>query len=95
MKNANGYWMYCSSHNYITLMHGDDFIHCYDNNLYSDDERKDEYYTEHIIKSIERRTGIKFNDIPIKGKIEDFDGLRFLCGGFRKGSEFINQNQIQ
>ncbi len=38
---------------------------------------------------------MKITDIPIIGRIEDFDGLRFLYGGFKEGSEWLNKNQEQ
>lgn len=40
-------------------------------------------YMERIIEKIEKRTQMKFNEIPIAGSKEDFNGLRFLHGGFR------------
>ena len=90
-----GYSMNCFSHTYITLFYNDKFIHCYDNDLHDDNPQKDEYYAENIIASIEKRTKMKITDIPIIGRIEDFDGLRFLYGGFKKGSEWLNKNQEQ
>ena len=90
-----GYSMKCSHHNYITLFYDDKFVHCYDNDLHNDNPTKDEYYTEHIIASIEKRTRMKITDIPIIGYVEDFDGMRFLHGGFKKGSEWLNKNQEQ
>lgn len=94
MKSIKGWSMKCSHHNYITLFYDGQFVHCFDNNLRFDDPRKDEYYTEHIIATIEKRTKKKITDIPIIGCVEDFDGLRFLNGGFKKGREWLNQNQV-
>ena len=95
MKNkiTKGWSMECSSHNYLTLFYDDKFIHCYDNCVQNDDPRRDEYYTEHIIASIEKRTMMKITDIPIKGSVETFDGMRFLYGGFKKGCDWLNKNQ--
>ena len=84
----SGWSIDCHNHNYITLYYDGKFVECYDNNL------NEYYYAENIIAAIEKRTRMKITDIPVKGKINDFDGLRFLYGGFKKGSEFINQNQI-
>ncbi len=89
----DSYWIYCSGHNYITLMFGNRFVHCYDNTLYSSNSASNEYYMENIIAQIEKRTRMNFCEIPIKGEAKDFDGLRFLNGGFKKGAEFlINKN---
>lgn len=94
-KITKGWSMECSSHTYLTLFYDDKFVHCYDNDRHHDDPRKDEYYTEHIIDSIEKRTRMKVTDIPIRGSIEDFDGMRFLNGGFKKGHDWLNKNQEQ
>ncbi len=91
---TKGYSMRCDSHTYITLFYDGQFVHCFDNELHLDDPSKDEYYTEHIIATIEKRTKMKITDIPIIGCVEDFDGLRFLHGGFKKGHEWLNQNQV-
>lgn len=88
-----GWSMKCSCHTYITLYYDGKFIHCFDNDLHSDNLLKDEYYTEHIIAAIEKRTHLKVTDIPIIGHIEDFDGMRFLHNGFTRGSEWLNINQ--
>lgn len=88
-----GWSMECSCHTYITLYYDGKFIRCFDNDLYFDNPAKDQYYTEHIIAAIEKRTKLKITDIPIIGHIRDFDGLRFLHGGFTKGSEWLNKNQ--
>lgn len=88
-----GFSIECKGHNYINLYYDGKLVHCYDNDLHLDNETKDEYYTEHIIKSIEKRTRTKITDIPIIGHVEDFDGMRFLNGGFRKGAEWLNREQ--
>lgn len=99
MKNAQvkieGWSMKCFGHNYIELYYDGNFIHCYDNDLHIENSSKDEYYTEHIIASIEKRTKMKITDIPIIGCVEDFDGMRFLHGGFKKGVEWLNKTQEQ
>lgn len=62
------------SHTYITLYWNDKFIFCLDNDM---------HYMENIIEAIEKRTQMKFEEIPIIGSKEDFNGLRFLAGGFK------------
>lgn len=74
------YTIRCTSHTYVTLEWNDKFIACYDNDM---------QYMEEIIEKIEKRTGQKFNMIRRKGSIRDFDGLRFLHGGFKKGTEIF------
>lgn len=98
MKDAEkieGWSMKCFCHNYIELYYDGKFVYCFDNNLHIEDSAKDEYYTEHIIASIEKRTKMKITDIPIIGCIEDFDGMRFLHGGFKKGAEWLDKTQEQ
>lgn len=74
-ENTKCPWsMRCGSHTYITLYWNDKFIFCLDNDM---------YYMENIIEAIEKRTQMKFNEIPIIGSKEDFNGLRFLAGGFK------------
>lgn len=89
----DGWSMRCGCHNYITLYFNGKFVHCYDNDLFDENPLRDEYYTEHIIASIERRTRKKITEIPIIGSIEDFDGMRFSTG-FRKGCEWLNSSQV-
>ena len=79
-----GWSIRCSSHTYVTLMYDGKFVICLDN---------DTQYMELIINYVEKRTQLKFTDIPILGSIEDFDGLRFLNGGFKKGYEWLNKSQ--
>lgn len=88
-----GWSIKCSCHTYITLYYDGKFVHCFDNDLHFDNPLKDEYYTEHIIATIEKRTHLKVTDIPIIGHIEDFDGMRFLHNRFTRGSEWLNKNQ--
>ena len=52
-------------------------------------------YMEDIIEAIEKRTRMKFTDIPRKSDIQSFDGLRFLHGGFKKGADWLIQEEIQ
>ena len=76
----SGYTIRCGSHTYVTLEYDDKLVFCYDNDM---------TYMEEIIAKIEKRTGMKFEDIPRKGYVRDFDGLRFLIGGFKKGREIF------
>lgn len=74
-ENTKCPWsMRCGSHTYITLYWNDKFIFCLDNDM---------HYMENIIEAIEKRTQMKFEEIPIIGSKEDFNGLRFLAGGFK------------
>lgn len=92
-SKIEGWAMRCGCHTYITLYYDGSPVRCYDNDYHDDNVVKDEYYTERIIDKIERRTKMKITDIPIIGRIEDFDGMRFLKGGFKKGSEWLNKAQ--
>ena len=78
----DSYTIRCSSHTYITLEWNGRFLFCLDNDL---------HYMEEIIEKIEKRTGMKFREIPVKGKDQDFDGLRFLSGGFKKASDIFGR----
>lgn len=82
MEQRKGYWMECKHHLYIALYYDDKFLQCFDN------QNGDDYYMENIIRKIEKRTKMKFEDIPIAGKISDFDGLRYTSG-FKKGNEIF------
>lgn len=76
MDNTVCTWsLRCGGHTYITLYYKGKFVHCYDNDM---------TYMGSIIEQIEKRTKMKFEEIPIHGKHEDFDGLRF-AGGCRDG----------
>lgn len=80
-----GYSIKCDCHNYISLYYDGKFIHCYDNSC------GDDKYMENVIAKIEKRIRMKFVDIPIVGFISDFDGLRFLNGGFKNASEIFSK----
>lgn len=79
MENK-GYTIKCGGHNYITLEWNEKFIFCLDNDV---------MYAEQIIYEVEKRTQMKFQDIQIKGSKEDFNGLRFFFGGWKR--DFWNQ----
>lgn len=74
------YTIRCGNHTYVTLEYDGKFVFCYDNDMEC---------METIIAKIEKRTGMKFTEIPRKGSVRDFDGLRFLIGGFKKGREIF------
>lgn len=78
----------CSGHNYITLECGGKFIFYLDNDL---------LYAEEIIHRIERRTKMNFQDIPIKGSKNDFRGLRFFNGGWKRNfwDEFPGKKEVE
>ena len=82
-----GYTMKCGGHNYVTLEHEGRFIFSLDN---------DSMYAEEIIYQIEKRTRQRFADIPIKGTKEDFQGLRFFKGGWKRDfwGEFPSDGEI-
>lgn len=83
-----GYTLRCGGHTYITLEFNGSFIRCYDNDI---------HYMEEIIYQIEKRTGMKFRDIPIKGTEDDFLGLRFFNGGWKRNlwNEFPDDREIE
>ena len=74
------YTIRCYVHTYVVLEWNDKFVYAYDNDM---------TYMEDIIADIEKRTNQKFSEIRRKGSIEDFDGLRFLLGGFKKGAQIF------
>lgn len=74
-ETIKGYTIRCGSHTYITLEYDGKFIFCLDNDM---------TYAEEMIYEIEKRTGMDFKDIEIKGKKEDFSGLRFFNGGWKR-----------
>lgn len=80
MEKKEIYTIKCTGHTYITLEWGNKFVACYDN---------DSQYMEEIIELIEKRTRMKFAEIERKGNVQDFDGLRFLYGGFKQGYEIF------
>lgn len=83
----NKYTIRCGGHNYITLEWNDTFIFCLDNDM---------MYAEEIIAKIEQRTQMNFSDIEIKGSKEDFQGLRFFNGGWKRKfwEEFPTKGEI-
>lgn len=70
-----GFTIRCSGHTYITLEFDEKFIFCLDN---------DGMYAEEMIHRIEARTRMNFQDIPIVGCKDDFRGLRFFNGGWKR-----------
>ena len=86
MENK-GYVIKCGSHNYITLEWNGKFIFCLDNDI---------MYAEQMISEIEKRTQMNFQNIPISGLKEDFRGLRFFNGGWKRDfwKEFPNKEEI-
>ena len=86
-KDMEGYTIRCSGHNYITLEWNGKFIFCLDNDM---------HYAEEIIYNIEKRTGMNFQDIPIKGRKDDFRGLRFFNGGWKRDfwKDFPSKKEI-
>lgn len=80
------YTIKCYCHTYIILEYNNHYICNYDNDI---------TYMEDIIENLEKRTKQKFNEIQIKGTIEDFDGLQFLNGGFLKGKEIFSSNYVK
>ena len=74
MKN-NEYTIRCTGHTYITLEWNGKFVFCLDNDF---------LYAEEMIYKIEKRTQMNFQDIPIIGSKDDFSGLRFFNGGWKR-----------
>ena len=74
MEN-DGFTIKCSGHTYITLEWNEKFIFCLDNDMMR---------AEEMIYKIEKRTGMNFQDIPIKGSKDDFSGLKFFNGGWKR-----------
>lgn len=83
----DGYSIRCNCHIYITLNWNGQFLFCLDN---------DSFYAEEMIYQIEKRTGMKFQDIPIEGSKDDFRGLRFFNGGWKRNfwNEFPDEKEI-
>lgn len=81
------YTIKCGGHNYITLEWNDKFVFCLDNDM---------MYAEEMIAKIEQRTQMNFSDIKIKGNKEDFQGLRFFNGGWKRKfwEEFPTKREI-
>ncbi len=80
MEQTQEWTISCGSHTYITLEWNGKFVFCLDNDM---------MYAEEMIHQIEKRTGMNFQDIQIKGTKEDFSGLRFFNGGWKR--DFWNQ----
>lgn len=80
-ETDDGYTIRCTCHTYITLEWNGQFIACYDN---------DSEYMEHIVEAIEKRTGMRFNEITLRGcDRRDFNGLRYLNGGFKTAEQIF------
>lgn len=43
---------------YRAVVKDDKFVRCYDNDCYWENENTNEYYMEHVIAQIEKRTGM-------------------------------------
>lgn len=82
-----GYSIKCGGHNYITLEYNDNFLICLDNDIMK---------VEEMIFYIQKRTRMKFHDIPIKGSKEDFNGLRFFNGGWKRDfwNDFPDEKEL-
>lgn len=82
-----GFTIKCTGHIYITLEYDEKFVFCLDNDF---------MYAEGMIHKIETRTGMKFQDIPIVGRKEDFRGLRFFNGGWKRDfwNEFPDKAEV-
>ena len=78
----DNYTIRCNCHTYVTLEWNGNFIFCLDNDM---------MYMETIIEKVEKRTGMKFSEIHVKGNDQDFDGLRFLNGGFKKAHDIFGR----
>lgn len=74
-EDMKGYVIRCDLHKYITLEWNGNFIFCLDNDF---------HYAEEMIHDIEKKTGMNFQDIPIKGSKSDFSGLSFFNGGWKR-----------
>lgn len=83
-----GFTIRCSSHTYITLEYDEKFVFCLDNDF---------LYAEEMIHKIEKRTRMNFQDIPIKGCKDDFRGLRFFNGGWKRDfwNEFPDKKEVE
>ena len=82
-----GYIIRCGTHTYITLEYDGKFIFCLDNDF---------MYAEEMIYKIEKRTQMNFKEIPIKGSKDDFQGLIFFNGGWKRDfwNEFPSKEEI-
>lgn len=75
MQKKTGYTVHCGGHNYLTLECDGAFVFCLDNCL---------MYAEDMIRKVEGETGMDFRDIRILGRRDDFQGLRFRHGGWKR-----------
>ena len=81
MNDMKSDWtMKCTCHTYVSLYWRGAHVFTMDN---------DGHYMEEIIERIQKRTGLRFNEIPIQGSRQDFDGLRFQNGGFKRAAEIF------
>jgi hypothetical protein len=88
IMNNKGYTIRCDCHKYVTLEFDGNFIFCLDNDL---------YYAEEIIFKIEKRTKMNFLDIPIVGNKDDFQGLKFFTGGWKRDfwNKFPDKKEVE
>ena len=86
--NTDGFSIKCSNHIYITLNWNGQCLFCMDNDI---------IYAEEMIYKIEKRTGMKFQDISIEGSKTDFRGIRFFNGGWKRDfwEDFPNEKEIK
>ena len=85
---TKGFTIECGARNSISVEQDGEFIFCLDNGM---------IYAEEMIFEIEKRTGMDFRDIPIKGNKDDFNGLRFFNGGWERDfwGEFPDEEEIE
>lgn len=88
MSKKDEWTIRCSGHNYITLEWNEKFVFCLDNDM---------MYAEEMIYKIEKKTGVDFRNIKIKGQKEDFTGLRFFNGGWKRDfwGNFPSKDEIE
>ena len=88
MTTREKYTIRCDLHTYITLEFDGKSILCLDNDM---------MYAEEMICKIEKRAGMNFKDITIKGRKDDFQGLRFLNGGCKRDfwGQFPGKNELE
>lgn len=84
----NKFTIRCTGHTYITLEWDGKFVLCLDNDM---------MYAEEMIHRIEKRTGMNFQDIPIKGCKDEFRGLRFFNGGWKRDfwGDFPDKKEVE
>ena len=76
----DNYSIKCTCHIYISLYWNGQHIMTLDNDV---------HYMEEIIEAIEKRARMKFREIPIQGARQDFDGLRYRNGGFKRAEQIF------